>query len=53
MGGRERTEGSFREFNKFIKENELVDIDFEGKPWTWCNQWEGDGEVRERGLIDV
>ncbi|XP_071932934.1 uncharacterized protein [Coffea arabica] len=21
---------------------------FEGKPWTWCNQWEGEGEVKER-----
>ncbi|XP_071905833.1 uncharacterized protein [Coffea arabica] len=47
-GGRVRPEGSFREFNRFIKENELVDIDFEGKPWTWCNQWERDGEVKEK-----
>ena len=47
-GGRVRAEGSFREFNRFIKENELVEIAFEGKPWTWCNQWEGEGEVRER-----
>lgn len=34
MGGRIRAEGSFREFNRFIIENELVDIGFEGKPWT-------------------
>ncbi|XP_071902764.1 uncharacterized protein [Coffea arabica] len=47
-GGRRRHESSFKEFNRFIKENELVDLGFEGKPWTWCNQWEGEGKVKER-----
>ncbi|XP_071928063.1 uncharacterized protein [Coffea arabica] len=37
-GGRRRHESSFKEFNRFIKENELIDLGFEGKPWTWCNQ---------------
>ena len=37
-GERRRLECSFNEFNRFIRENELVDIGFEGKPWTWCNQ---------------
>ncbi|XP_071902586.1 uncharacterized protein [Coffea arabica] len=47
-GGRERSEGSFRDFNNFIAENELVDIRFVGVPWTWCNTWEGEREVKER-----
>nr|XP_027120381.1 uncharacterized protein LOC113737334 [Coffea arabica] len=47
-GGNERSEGSFRDFKGFISENELVDIGFVGVPWTWCNTWEGEGEVKER-----
>nr|XP_027090317.1 uncharacterized protein LOC113711350 [Coffea arabica] len=47
-GGRERAEGSFREFNRFISENELVDIGYEGAPWTWSNTWEGQGAIKER-----
>ena len=47
-GGRERAEGSFREFNRFISDNELVDIGYEGAPWTWSNTWEGQGAIKER-----
>ncbi|XP_027067539.1 uncharacterized protein [Coffea arabica] len=47
-GGRERSEGSFRDFNNFISGNELVDIGFVGVPWTWSNTWDGKGEVKER-----
>ncbi|KAL3527945.1 hypothetical protein ACH5RR_012601 [Cinchona calisaya] len=32
----------------FIHSNELVDIGFTGQPWTWSNDWEGEGEIRER-----
>ncbi|XP_071939977.1 uncharacterized protein [Coffea arabica] len=49
-GGNERSEGSLRDFKGFISENELVDIGFVGVPWTWCNTWEGEGEVKERPL---
>ncbi|XP_071912221.1 uncharacterized protein [Coffea arabica] len=47
-GGRERSEGSFRDFNNFISGNELVDIGFVGVSWTWSNTWDGEGEVKER-----
>nr|XP_027071698.1 uncharacterized protein LOC113696490 [Coffea arabica] len=47
-GEREGSEGSFREFNSFISDNELVDIGCKGVPWTWSNTWEGEGEIRER-----
>ncbi|XP_071905855.1 uncharacterized protein [Coffea arabica] len=47
-GGRDRAERCFREFNRFIKDNNLVDLGYQGVPWTWCNSWEGDGEVKER-----
>ena len=47
-GGRERPEGSFREFNSFISANDQVDIGCKGVPWTWSNTWEGEGEIRER-----
>ena len=47
-GGRERSEGSFRDFNSFMSGNELVDIGYVGIPWTWSNTWEGEGVVKER-----
>ncbi|XP_071902937.1 uncharacterized protein [Coffea arabica] len=47
-GGRWREENSFTDFNNFINDNQLVDIGFEGNPWTWSNNWEDVGEVRER-----
>ncbi|XP_071923234.1 uncharacterized protein [Coffea arabica] len=47
-GGQERAEGSFREFNRFIRENDLMDLGYQGVPWTWRNSWKGDGEVKER-----
>ncbi|XP_027183762.1 uncharacterized protein LOC113782049 [Coffea eugenioides] len=47
-GGRERFEGSFRDFNNFIFRKELVDIGFVGVPWTWSNTWDEEGEVKER-----
>ncbi|XP_071933546.1 uncharacterized protein [Coffea arabica] len=47
-GGRLRSESSFRVFRNFVNDNQLIDIDFEGIPWTWCNNWDEDGEVKER-----
>ncbi|XP_071914103.1 uncharacterized protein [Coffea arabica] len=47
-GGRVRTEASFEKFNSFISRNSLVDIGFEGVPWTWCNNWDNEGEIKER-----
>ncbi|XP_071902364.1 uncharacterized protein [Coffea arabica] len=47
-GGRARIEASFEKFNNFISRNSLVDIGFEGVPWTWCNNWDNEDEVKER-----
>ncbi|XP_071933655.1 uncharacterized protein [Coffea arabica] len=47
-GGRERAEGSFTDFNCFIRENNLMDLEYQGVPWTWSSSWEGDREVKER-----
>ncbi|XP_071905731.1 uncharacterized protein [Coffea arabica] len=46
-GGRDRADNSFNTFRAFINNNELVDIGYEGKPWTWCNRWDNEGEIRE------
>ncbi|XP_071901112.1 uncharacterized protein [Coffea arabica] len=47
-GGTWRDEGSFKAFKNFINDNQLMDIGFEGHPWTWCNNWEGEGEIKQR-----
>mgnify|MGYP004703452751 FL=1 len=35
--GKQRAEVRFQDFNSFINNDELVDIGFEGIPWTWSN----------------
>ncbi|XP_027086667.1 uncharacterized protein [Coffea arabica] len=47
-GGNWREEGSFKAFRDFINDNQLMDVGFQGHPWTWCNNWEGPGEVKQR-----
>ncbi|XP_071915285.1 uncharacterized protein [Coffea arabica] len=47
-GGRLRSDMSFLDFKSFINDNELQDIGFEGVPWTWCNNWDSEGEVKKR-----
>ncbi|XP_071902886.1 uncharacterized protein [Coffea arabica] len=43
-----REESSFRDFKTFIEQSNLIDIGFEGHPWTWSNHWENEGEIRQR-----
>ena len=47
-GGRDREEWTFRDFREFIRRNNLVDIGFEGEPWTWRNSWDEKVEIKER-----
>nr|XP_027124324.1 uncharacterized protein LOC113741027 [Coffea arabica] len=47
-GGIQREEKSFMTFKDFIAENGLVDLGYEGHPWTWSNHWDNTGEVRQR-----
>lgn len=47
-GGRDREEWEFRTFRDFIASNDLIDLGFEGNPWTWRNNWNSKGEIKER-----
>ncbi|XP_071902765.1 uncharacterized protein [Coffea arabica] len=47
-GGRDRDEWTFTDFREFIRRNTLVDIGYEGLPWTWRNSWDEDFEIKER-----
>nr|XP_027093667.1 uncharacterized protein LOC113714070 [Coffea arabica] len=47
-GGRCRVEWSFNDFKNFISANQLVDLGYEGQPWTWCNNWGNEGEIKQR-----
>ena len=47
-GGRTREEWTFNDIRTFINENQLVDTGYEGQPWTWSNNWEGNGEIKQR-----
>ncbi|XP_071933729.1 uncharacterized protein [Coffea arabica] len=40
--------GQWEFLEERMKRNGLVDIHFEGNPWTWCNQWENEGEIKQR-----
>ncbi|XP_071926048.1 uncharacterized protein [Coffea arabica] len=46
-GGNLREERSFKDFKDFIDHNNLIDLGFEGQPWTWSNHWEDEGEIRQ------
>ncbi|XP_071921713.1 uncharacterized protein [Coffea arabica] len=41
-----REERSFKDFKEFIDQNSLIDIGFEGQPWTWSNHWDNEGEIQ-------
>ncbi|XP_071905925.1 uncharacterized protein [Coffea arabica] len=47
-GGRIRPASSFESFNGFINRTALIDLGFVGVPWTWCNNWNKEGEIKER-----
>ena len=46
-GERQRPESSFADFRWLGNGNNLVDIGYEGKPWTWSSHWDG-YEIRQR-----
>ncbi|XP_071909569.1 uncharacterized protein [Coffea arabica] len=46
--GNWRDERSFKDFKEFINGNQMIDIGFEGHPWTWCNNWDVEGEIKQR-----
>ena len=47
-GGNSRLESSFQDFKQFINGNHLLDIGFVGHPWTWSNNWEQGGDIKQR-----
>lgn len=37
LGGSARSDRTLKDFKGFILDNELIDLGFDGHPWTWCN----------------
>lgn len=48
-GGKKRLESSFADFRNFIAKMEMGDIKFRGESWTWTNNREGEGYIRDIG----
>ncbi|XP_071905627.1 uncharacterized protein [Coffea arabica] len=46
-GGRQRPEWSFADSRGLVNGNNLIDIEYEDKPWTWGSHWDGQ-EIRQR-----
>ena len=46
--GNKRSEKSLSVLTSFISNNQLVDIGFEARPWTWCNNWGQERDVKGR-----
>lgn len=46
-GGKMKGETSIRSFKSFIQGNQLVDLGYIGKPWTWETSWGEVGEIKE------
>lgn len=46
-GGRHREEWTFN-FKDFVEKNDLLDLGWEGLPWTWSNHGGGEVEIKER-----
>lgn len=47
-GGRKRPESSFVDFRRFIAEMEMCDIKFRGNAFTWENNRDHEGYIKER-----
>lgn len=47
-GGRARSEHSFQNFRTFIDEMNMGEIKFKDDPFTWANNREGEGFIKER-----
>lgn len=47
-GGRDRTESSYKGFKEFIERIEMVEVAFQGRQYTWANNWEDEGYIEAR-----
>lgn len=47
-GGRWRGDWTFRDFREFIHSNGMIDLSFEGVPWTWWMRRYDGSEIKER-----
>ncbi|XP_071921847.1 uncharacterized protein [Coffea arabica] len=47
-GGKTGESWSFSKFKNFITRNKLIDLGFEGLPWTWNNNWSSGEKIKER-----
>lgn len=48
MGWRPRSNWSLKDLRGFINGNEVIDLGYEGVPWTWTSTWDSGGEIKER-----
>ncbi|XP_041011336.1 uncharacterized protein LOC121255118 [Juglans microcarpa x Juglans regia] len=47
-GGRDRSDMQMQDFRVVVDECELLDLGFQGTPFTWCNNRETDHSISER-----
>lgn len=47
-GGRIRNAASSREFNDFIGRMSMEELAYQGKDWTWTNNWHDEGFIVAR-----
>lgn len=47
-GGRPRTEASCKGFRELIKMMPIEEIRFQGRGWTWANNWDDEGFIEVR-----
>lgn len=46
--GRRRSEHGYKCFNDFIVEMEMEKIGFQGRQWTWANNWDDERYIEAR-----
>lgn len=55
-GGKPWNPGKKRFLREFMDANDLIDIQFKGQNFTWCNNWPGGGLIKirlDRGVVNT
>lgn len=47
-GGRPRLEASCKGFRDLIESLEMEEINYQGRSWTWANNWQGEDFIEVR-----
>lgn len=48
MGGQRSIRKQMDDFKEMVEACELMDLDFKGPPFTWCNNCEGEERISKR-----